>query len=318
MAGIYSLVTSEEMLTVQNKNITQTLLEGNPLATNEVIAVIKVSGVITSSKGDSSSTSSHDIVETIDYILNSNTNIKALIVKVDSPGGEVTASDVIYNAIRKVKQRHIPVVVQMESMAASGGYYVSCHADHIVANPTTMTGSIGVIISGINIQEGMNKLGIKTQVFKSGEFKDMLSMTREMTDAESAYIQEMINQTYGQFVKLVSDGRGMTPEQLQAHNAIDGRIISGSDAKEIGLVDSLGYWQDAVEIARNLASAPNAAVIQYERKPSLSDIFSGFGLEAQSPKRVSVEIGNTSFPKLKAGVPYMLPSMYVTGSIVQE
>lgn len=302
---------------MQKDNVRQTLLEEGS-KDGGVIAVIDIYGIITSSMEGSDSITSQAVSNTINSILNSGYDIKALIVCVDSPGGEVTASDVIYHELARVKEEGIPVIVQMESMAASGGYYISCLADHIIANPTTLTGSIGVIISGINFKEGMDKLGIRDQTFKSGDFKDMLSMTRDMSEPESIYIQNMVDQSFDRFVSLVSKGRGISREKLAEANAIDGRIISGEDAKKIGLVDSLGYWEDALDTAREKGGAPEASVILFETKPGLLEILSGLGLEAKAPKRISVEIGNTSFPKIKPGMPYLLPHSYVTGAVIQE
>ncbi len=206
----------------------------------------------------------------------------------------------------------------MESMAASGGYYISCQAAHIICTPTTFTGSIGVIISGNNLEEGLRRLGIKNQVYKSGDFKDMLSATREPTEAENEYIQAMVNESYQRFVGLVSDGRGISIEKLNQMNAIDGRVISGQEAFKMGLVDSLGYWDDALQKAISMSGASRPAVIHYWREPSFGDILRNMGMEAQSPKKISIEIGNTSYPALKPGIPYLLPASHVTGSISQQ
>lgn len=319
IAGMALLVEKANHLAVADNRIQRTAIQQSYFGNPDTIAVIRVDGVITSGKSDSSSTSSHDVSDIINNLLDDDSiSLKALIVAVDSPGGELTASDVMFHAINKVKQRGIPVVVQMESMAASGGYYISSHADHIVANPTTLTGSIGVIITGINVREGMDKLGVRSQVFTSGSFKDMLSPMRDMRPDEAAYVQGMVDESYQRFVMLVSSGRKISVDRLRQSQAIDGRIISGKNALALGLVDSLGYWEDAVAKARELSGSPDASVVMYQRKPTFSDLFSDFGIQTASPKTISVEIGNTSFPKLKPGVPYLLPVTHATGSIIAE
>lgn len=319
LVGMTMLVDKANHFSTTDSRIQRTMVEQNTYGNSETIAVIRVDGVITSGKSNSSSTSSHDVSELINGILEDGSiDLKALIVVVDSPGGELTASDVMFHAINKVKMQGIPVIVQMESMAASGGYYISSHADHIVANPTTLTGSIGVIITGINVREGMDKLGIRSQVFTSGEFKDMLSPMRDMRPDEASYVQDMVNESYDRFVTLVSSGRKIGIDKLRESKAIDGRVISGKNALALGLVDSLGYWEDAVAKARQLSGSPDANVVIYQRKTSFSDLFSDLGLEAAAPKTISVEIGNTSFPKLKPGVPYLLPVTHATGSVVAE
>lgn len=298
----------------QKNDIQETIISGDSL-NDEIIGVIKIDGVI-SSETRSGHTSCHDISYIISKLLNDHSRkLKALIIRVNSPGGEVTASDVIYNAIDKVKKKNIPVIVQMESMAASGGYYISCHADHIVANPNTFTGSIGVIISGLNIEEGMHKLGLKQQVFTSGPFKDMLSPTRSMTTDEEIYVQSLVDESYARFVQLVSTGRNIPAEKLKETKAIDGRIISGKQAHHVGLVDSLGYWEDAVNVARTLSNSQNSTIIRFQKKMSFSDLLFDFGMEASSKKTISIEMGGNT-PAVKAGIPYLLPYSYVTGSLI--
>ncbi|MCA8968075.1 MAG: signal peptide peptidase SppA, partial [Planctomycetes bacterium] len=151
-------------------------------------------------------------------------NVKAIVLRVNSPGGEVTASDIIYNAVKKAAKEK-PVVVYMDSMAASGGYYVSCGATKIVASETTLTASIGVIIETMNYSELFGKVGLAMNVFTSGAFKDSLNGSRPMRDDEKAYVQNLVTQMYDRFLGIVSEARGVPKEQLK--DVADGRVVTG-------------------------------------------------------------------------------------------
>lgn len=177
-------------------------------------------------------------------------SIKAILIRVDSPGGGVSASQEIYSAVKKAKAKK-KVVVSMGSMAASGGYYISAPADVIVANPGTVTGSIGVI-GYFPIVEGLlKKWGIKFEVVKSKEHKDIGSPFREMTPKDRELLQSLITDIYEQFVDVVAEERHLPKEKVLA--IADGRLLSGRQAKELGLVDSLGTLEDAIRITANLA-----------------------------------------------------------------
>lgn len=311
VAGISALKTEEDFKIAKGDKINTTLLEGDELSVSSV-AVIPVYGVITSDHSPGDSASASNVITLLNYAKNDD-SIHSVILHVDSPGGEVTASDEIHHAVEELLKVK-PVVVMMGGMAASGGYYISAPANFIIANPTTLTGSIGVIISGFNVEEGMNKIGIKNQVFTSGPFKDMLSPTRTMTDAEATYVQQMVNQSYDRFVNIVEEGRGLTRQQLSEHHAIDGRILSGADAKAAGLVDELGYFENAVNKAKELGECEDANVILLKRGSSFSDILSMIGMEASAPKTISVEMSSFGVHPLKPGLPYMLPLNYATGT----
>ncbi len=311
--------SSEEFASTlkEKSNMTESLLYGNS-RNNETIAVIDVNGVITSGDSSSDNAGCDTIVRLLEYAANRH-DISAIILRVDSPGGEVTASDIIYDAVERIREKaRKPVVVMMGTLAASGGYYISSHADWIVANPTTWTGSIGVIISGFNVEEGMNKLGIRNQVFTSGAFKDMLSPMRAMSTSEKEYVQSMVNSTYDRFVNIVSTGRKIPREKLEAEHAIDGRILTGVDAKQLGLVDQLGYFRDAIAKASDLAGTNDPKVILLEEKTGFAEFLSLLSMEAKTNKNISVNIGNASLPKLRPGIPYMLPTHYATGALVSE
>jgi len=191
--------------------------------------------------------------------------VKALILRINSPGGTVTGSDLLYDEIQRFKQdRKVPVVAQLMGTAASGGYYVALAADEIHAERTTVTGSIGVIFSGFNIAGLMEKFGIENQTITSGNFKDAGSMLRRMRPEERAQLQSVINDLYARFVEVVQTGRKkLTPEQIRA--LADGRIFSATQAMKAGLIDEIGSLDSSVRRARELAGTASARVVTYHR-----------------------------------------------------
>ncbi len=179
-------------------------------------------------------------------------DLKALLVYIDSPGGGVVASQEIYYAIRKFKEeKKVPVVAYISSVGASGGYYVAIAADKIMSAPGAITGSIGVIAEFPAFYELLKKIGIRFRVFKKGKFKDVGSPFRDMTEEEKTYIDELIEDIYMQFVETVAERRGLKKEDLKEW--AEGRIFTGRQAKEIGLVDSLGTYEDALSWVGKLA-----------------------------------------------------------------
>ena len=238
-------------------------------------------------------------------------SVKAIILAIDSPGGEVTASDILYNAVRRARDRK-PVVVSMGSMAASGGYYIACGGSYLMANETTFTGSIGVIIHLLRYNDLLGKIGVVPLTFKSGEFKDMLSGTREMTPQEKEYVQQLVMQTYGKFVGIVSRERKIPEDQLRSGIA-DGRVISGKDALAAKLINGLGEIEDAYKKARELAQAPDAPVITYRQALSFSSLFHSLGNDAteladRKVGKVEVNLAAEILPQLEPGKAYLLPS----------
>jgi len=219
----------------------------------KTIAVVEVEGVIIDSK---------DIVRQIKS-LTKNPSVKGILLRVDTPGGGASASQEIYSEIKKAKAKGKKIVVSMGAVAASGGYYISCPADIIVANPATMTGSIGVIIQYPIIDELMKKLGIKYEVIKSKEHKDIGSPFRQLTDKEKQLMNEMTTDVYNQFVDAISEGRNLPKEKILPY--ADGRIFSGRQAQNYGLVDSLGTYEDAIKITANLCGITSDPQIIKER-----------------------------------------------------
>jgi len=276
---------------------------------DERIVVIPVRGVISSNISGRIGVS---MVEDIKVQLRQaalDKKVKAVVLAIDSPGGEVTASDNLYNAVRRVRdESKKPVVVSMGSMATSGGYYTACGGTYLMANPTTFTGSIGVIIQALRYNDLLSKIGVAPVTFKSGAFKDMLSGTREMTLEEKAYIQALVMQTYGIFVGVVAKERHLDETGLRSGIA-DGRVISGKDALDAKLIDGLGEIEDAYRKAKELANTPNAMVVAYEAQFSWNRIFQFIGSEESSGK-VEINVTQKLLPVLDPGRAYWLPGFY--------
>jgi len=182
------------------------------------------------------------IIRQIDHFRDNNA-VKAIVLRIDSPGGAVGPSQEIYHELKKLAQRK-PLIVSFGAVAASGGYYLAMAGERIFANPGTITGSIGVVMSFPDYQELLGKVGIRSEVIKSGQYKDLGSALRDMTDEERLLLREMINDVHSQFVEVVSDGRNIPVEKLIPY--VDGRIFTGRQAQEIGLLDELGSFNDAV------------------------------------------------------------------------
>ncbi|MGB4151043.1 MAG: signal peptide peptidase SppA [Limnochordia bacterium] len=194
--------------------------------------------------------------------------IKAVVLRINSPGGSAAASQELYNAVLRFRQRGIPVVASLGDIAASGGYYAASAADYIYANGSTITGSIGVIMQTFNFEELYRKLGIGVEVVKSGEFKDTGSSFRSLTETETELLSELISDAWDQFVEDVANARDLQREQVEA--VADGRILTGRQALEAGLVDALGDLEDATQKAVELAGITGSYFIRtYQKDPSL-------------------------------------------------
>jgi protease IV len=222
------------------------------------IAVTKIEGVITDSPFTSSSRAR--VVQSLK--LAEELKVRAVVLRINSPGGTVGASQEIYEAVKRLREKSIPVVASFGDVAASGGVYVALAADKIISNPGTITGSIGVIIKSNNLSQLYHKVGVSAQVIKSGEFKDILSNHRPLTDEEKHLLQDLIDDTYEQFVEAVAAGRGLPLATVRSF--ADGRILSGRQAHRLKLVDELGDLQKAIDVAKELAGI--------EGKPSLVNL----------------------------------------------
>jgi protease-4 len=236
--------------------------------------------------------------------------VKAIVLRVNSPGGEVTASDIIYHAVRKAAEKK-PVVVYMDSVAASGGYYVACGATKVIASETTLTASIGVIMESFSYHELFGKVGLGTQTFTSGAFKDTLSGARPMREDEKAYVQSLVNEMYDRFLGIVSEARKV-PKDVLKNGVADGRVVTGRQALEAKLVDQIGYIEDAYALARELGKAADASVVKYHSQPTL---MSALGLSASAgrpaaPAKIELDLTGGVLPKLQPGMLYYLPAAW--------
>jgi protease-4 len=294
------------------------LSSGEPEVRGDKIAQIDLEGIITSAPSSGFIGDGDSMVEQITAELKrarEDASVKAVVLRVNSPGGEVTAADTIYHHVKQTAAVK-PVVVFMDSMAASGGFYVSCAATEVLANRTTMTGSIGVIISTMNYQTLFTKLGLESVVFTSGKFKDTLSGSRAMRPEEKELIQGMVNQTYERFLEVVKASRPSIPDQTLRSTLADGRILSGQDALASGLIDGVGYLEDAHRRAREIAKAPNARIVPYSGEGSFLEALGLMRMRARPtvPDTVHVHLGPGSASRFRAelepGMMYLLPPHY--------
>ena len=251
------------------------------------VAVVEVDGIITDP------TSVNDELR----YYGERADVKAIIIRINSPGGGVGPSQEIYSEIKRLRETK-KVVASMGAVAASGGYYIAAAADKIVANPGTITGSIGVIIEFVNVEDLLKKIGLKGYTIKSGRFKDIGSPIKEMEPEEKELLQEVVNDVYGQFVEAVSSGRNIPREEVE--KIADGRILSGAQAKKAGLVDSLGTLQDAITIGASLAGIKGKPVVIYpERRRGIWRVL----FEDSSLTRIAAEF----MPGMR--IMYLLPDL---------
>ncbi len=239
----------------------------------EKILVIPIRGVLADSPRESLLRSRPSVVqEVVSHLRKAeeDENIKALLLKVDSPGGTVTASDLLYHEIMRFKEHSgAKVVASLMGVAASGGYYVALPADSIVAHPTTVTGSVGVIFIKPKVSGLMVKLGLDVEVDKSGKNKDMGSPFRNSTDEEREIAQSLIDGLAGRFLRLVETHRRL--ETVRLHNVASARIYLADEALTLGLVDQIGYLNDAIDRAKKLAELPDDARVVVYRRTEYSD-----------------------------------------------
>ncbi|HWQ73830.1 MAG TPA: signal peptide peptidase SppA [Syntrophomonas sp.] len=225
-------------------------------------------------------------------------NIKGIILQINSPGGGVYESDEVYHRIMELKTRYKkPLVVYMGQQAASGAYYISMAADQIYANRNTMTGSIGVIISTYNFSELAEKIGVQDVTFKSGENKDLLNSLRPVTEQEQTIMQTMVDESYHYFVDIVAQGRRMNRDQVL--QLADGRIYSGTQAKSLGLIDEVGYLQDAIDGAAKLTRTSDPQVLLYEKPgPNFWELISSMRSPVIDLRGLSQQLQQQSTPQI--------------------
>jgi protease-4 len=293
------------------------------------IAVVEVDGIISSGEFDRSGVDMVQYIKDQLKMAERDSDVKAVILKVNSPGGEVLASDEINKAIARFQdQTHRPVVASMGTLAASGGYYISAPCRWIVANELTITGSIGVIMHGYNYRQLMDKIGIHPLVFKSGRFKDMLSGDREdkdltaeeqrTRDQESQMVQALIDETFNKFKAVVKTGRARAAQENEGNGKTlvedwqdyaDGRVLSGKQALNFGFVDELGDFDTALKRAESLAKISSANVVQYRMPVDLGSLLLRLFGKTDVPA-IKVDLG-VELPKLEAGRLYFIAPMTV-------
>jgi len=265
-------------------------LIGGKYGARDKIAVIDLYGVISySTPGDVYDTAVGDFIGKLRQAADDD-SIKAIIIRMDSPGGEVTASDVLYHQVKETNATK-PVVIYMQSVAASGAYYTAMGGRYVMANELSITASIGVIMQAMNFQGLADKVGVNMVTFKSGELKDLLNPLRPVTDKERALVQGLINETYSKFVGIVAKERHLDEAKLR-NGVADGRILSGKQALEEGLIDGTGYFEDAIAKAKELGGVhKDASVVELKASLSLSKLFKIFGESSAKSSQVSVQFG---------------------------
>jgi protease-4 len=234
------------------------------------VALVEVNGIIENS---------HDVIRQLKKY-EDDASIRALVIRIDSPGGGVAASQEIYDQLLKFRNKDKYIVASMGSVAASGGYYIACAADTILANPGTVTGSIGVIFSFLVFENLMDKAGIKLEVVKSGDLKDVGNPAREMDPRERAMLQSVIDDTYDQFVNVVSERRGLDIDFVKS--LADGSIFTGRQAREKALVDKMGTLEDAISMAGEMAdlgSDPRVVKERLYRRTLFEQLISMLGID---------------------------------------
>ncbi|NJN21676.1 MAG: signal peptide peptidase SppA [Leptolyngbya sp. RL_3_1] len=251
------------------------------------------------------------VLEAIEEVIEK--KFPVLLLRIDSPGGTVGDSQEIYSALQRLQDK-IPIVASFGNISASGGVYIGMGAQHIVANPGTITGSIGVILRGNNLERLLEKVGVSFKVIKSGPYKDILAFDRELTEAEQGILQELIDVTYGQFVKTVAQARKLAEETVRGF--ADGRIFSGEQALAMGVVDRLGTEEDARRWAAELAGLDPDKAECYTLKtkqPAWKRFLSGGSQDRLSqtlPPALLHRLGNTTdwleFELATSGLPLWL------------
>ena len=293
----------------KKKFMETTLVQGHD--SSDKIAVIRLDGLISYRHGVSSASTGDSMVEDLKEAFQQAANdskVKAVVISVDSPGGEVTAGDTIHHALGKLSAKK-PVVIFINSIGTSAAYYIACAGSWIMCSDTSFTGSIGVIISTLNYKELFGKIGLQSVIFKSGQFKDALNGARDLTDEEKSYFQGLVMQTYDRFLNIVADSRHLDAATLRDGIA-DGRVLSGKDAYAAKLVDQLGYIEEAYAKAQTLGNVPGAEVVRYEKKRGLAQFLRLFEDSEKSDIHLDLNVGSSAGMKLESGRLYLLPSFY--------
>lgn len=269
---------------------------------DDKIALLHLSGVIASPSDPGSLLSqqgnTQDVLNQLDVAMHDSA-VQAVIIEVDSPGGSVTASEDLFQKISDVQEAGIPVVTYVHTESASGAYYATCGTDYIYANPTSLNGSIGVILQAYNYGDLLNKYGVHIETYKSGPYKDMLSGTRATTAQEKEIVQGIIDSSYNIFVDHVVKGRKL--EKAAVLKVADGRVLTAQQAKDAKLIDEVGFQEDAITKAAALGNTANYDVVEYHRSGGLLSRLGGSSLGASISFVAGLLQGNTQ----KTGVYFL-------------
>jgi len=288
-------------LSMKSGHFTETVIRQGG---SDRIAHIDLEGIITASPERGGASMVDDFRELMEAAVKDH-KIKAIVVRINSPGGEVTASDRLHRIVQEADKKK-PVITYLDTIAASGGYYAACGSRWMIAHPTTFTGSIGVIMQSVKYGQLFDKMGVSMEVYKSGALKDLLSGTRATSPEEVALVNGLVQETYTRFLGVVAASRGKSIEELRASPLTDGRIFSGSQALEAHMVDQNGFIDDAYDEAMKLAGVSGATVIRYTPKLGLFDALSQFGRASAQGTRVEIDVSERLLPRLQAGVPLYL------------
>ncbi|MDD2372074.1 MAG: signal peptide peptidase SppA [Syntrophomonadaceae bacterium] len=253
---------------VVNKPDNATSLRGSA-----VVGVIEINGVLGGEAASLLTTSAADSNRIMKAIRTAakRPDVKAVVIRINSPGGTAVAAQEIGIELEKLRKTGKPVVTSMGDVCASGGYWIACSSDYIMANGTTLTGSIGAIMETTNLQGLYDKLGIRQEVFKSGEHKDIGSSSREITPQEREILQAVVSDSYTQFLKQVKQGRKGKIDPRELEDIADGRVFTGETAAQMGLVDSLGNYYDAIKQAQEMAGITEESRIEVLNAEKLWD-----------------------------------------------
>jgi protease-4 len=283
-----------------------------PSKAKERILVVDVAGMIGTLGQNNLLSREGDILSQVYYRLekaSQDKHIRGIILRLDTPGGDVTSSDILYNEILKFKKKTgLPVVALMMGMAASGGYYVASACDYVIAHPSTITGSIGVISIFPSFGVLLARFGIKTQVIKSGELKDAGSPFRDMTKDEQKVFQDIINELYERFLRVVYEKRKGVLSEDEIRKIADGRVYTGLQALELKLVDEVGYFDNALAKTLALASLKDAQVVAYTYYPGRKTNI--YAAQLSTPSLFQGKSIEDLLPVLKSGFYYLwLPEL---------
>jgi len=271
MAGILSgcgPTTLTIGATPAHQRLTKTTVRDDGRAFGPEIAIIDITGLIINADRDGLLSRGENPVSDLYEKLEaarSDPKVRGVILRINSPGGGVTASDAMYRSIMRFKESGKPVIALMMDVAASGGYYVACGADEMIAYPTCVTGSIGVILQTVSFKPALTRWGIHAESFTSGPNKDAGSPLSEMTDGHRAVLRELVDDFYQRFVELVRNRRASIPDDAFAR-VVDGRVLSGIDAAEMNVIDRTGDLEDAFAAAKKRANVPSADLVVYRRQ----------------------------------------------------